>query len=129
MKTKVLTAGTFDILHTGHIEYFKAAKALAEGSDLIIIVATDKNSIKIKKKTPINNQDIRLKRVKELNIADSVILGTESNPINSVLKTKPDIIALGYDQWPNEDSLQSELKQKGLNVKIIRMPKFRKEPL
>jgi len=44
MKTRIVCAGTFDVLHTGHIEYLKSAKALVGDVDLIVIVARDSNS-------------------------------------------------------------------------------------
>lgn len=49
MKT-VLTYGTFDLLHYGHIELLRRAKELAEGGKLIVGVSTDAfNEIKGKK--------------------------------------------------------------------------------
>jgi FAD synthetase len=126
MKTKIFASGTFDLLHTGHVEYFKAAKALEKNSHLTIIVARDSNSTKIKNKPTINSEKIRLKKVKALKIADQVILGYKGNPINSVLKIKPDIIALGHDQWAKIPLLKKELKKHNLIPTIKRMPKFSK---
>lgn len=49
MKT-VITYGTFDLLHYGHIEILRRAKELAEGGKLIVGVSTDEfNAIKGKK--------------------------------------------------------------------------------
>lgn len=46
--TKILTYGTFDLLHRGHINLLKRAKAL--GDELIVGVSTDKfNALKNKK--------------------------------------------------------------------------------
>ena len=126
--TRILCAGTFDKIHTGHIEYFEKAKKLAEDPYLIIIVARDDNSERIKKKKTINNQKTRLEKVKALNIADEVVLGYEKGKIiNRIVNLKPDIVALGYDQWAEEEWLSEELKKRNLNVKIVRMPEFKKE--
>lgn len=128
MKTRVLCAGTFDTLHHGHMAYLKSAKALAENSELIVIVATDSVSKKIKHKIPVNNEETRLEKIRSLEFVDEAVLGFEGNRmIERVISLKPDIIALGYDQWPNEYSLKQELEENGLNVKIIRMPKFSKD--
>jgi glycerol-3-phosphate cytidylyltransferase len=49
MKT-VLTYGTFDLLHYGHIEILRRAKEMANGGDLIVGLSTDEfNSLKGKK--------------------------------------------------------------------------------
>lgn len=49
MKT-VITYGTFDLLHYGHIEILRRAKDLAEGGKLIVAISSDEfNAIKGKK--------------------------------------------------------------------------------
>lgn len=49
MKT-VITYGTFDLMHYGHIELLRRAKELAEGGKLIVGVSTDEfNALKGKK--------------------------------------------------------------------------------
>lgn len=46
MKT-VITYGTFDLLHYGHIEIFRRAKEHAEGGKLIVAISSDEfNAIK-----------------------------------------------------------------------------------
>jgi len=128
MKKRIVCAGTFDILHTGHVEYLKAAKALVEDAELIVIIARDKNSEKIKGKKTVNNEELRLERIRALDFVDRAVLGYEesSRIIDRVVSLKPDIIALGYDQWAKEDWLHDELIKKGLDVKIVRMPEFDK---
>lgn len=49
MKT-VITYGTFDLLHHGHIEILRRAHELAEGGELIVGISTDEfNAVKGKK--------------------------------------------------------------------------------
>jgi len=49
MKT-VLTYGTFDLLHYGHIEILRRAKELAKGGTLVVAISTDEfNSLKGKR--------------------------------------------------------------------------------
>ncbi|MBT3866266.1 FAD synthase [Candidatus Woesearchaeota archaeon] len=130
MKTRIICAGTFDLLHTGHIKYLKEAKKLAKNSELIVIVARDDNSKRIKKKQTVHDENIRLKLISDLDFVDQAVLGFKSGKIiDRVVSLNPDIIALGHDQWAKEEWLNNELKKQCLNVKIVRMKKFPKKYL
>ncbi len=126
MAIRIVCAGTFDKIHKGHIKYLRSSKALADNSELIVLVARDINSEKIKGKKPINNETVRLKNIMGLNFVDEAILGSDKqfNPVLAIASLKPDIIALGYDQWAKEDWLAGSLKELGIFPRIVRMPKF-----
>lgn len=95
MKT-VITFWTFDIVHPGHVYFLQQAKS--QGDALIAIVARDENVKKFKGKAPLHHEKKRIQDIKNLNIADLVELGHESDYFFVIKKHKPDIIALGYDQ-------------------------------
>jgi len=42
-----------------------------------------------------------------------------------VEEIKPDIIALGFDQIHDENKIKSELKKRGLKVKVVRLSEFK----
>jgi len=124
MGRRVMVAGTFDIIHEGHIKMLWSAKSLAgDDGELVVVVARDENVRKYKKREPILEESIRAYIVKNLKPVDRVVLG-EKDPIESVLKLRPDVIALGYDQWADENWLREELLKRGLNVEIVRLPRF-----
>jgi FAD synthetase len=128
MRKRVVCAGTFDRLHTGHVEYLKKAKALLENSELVVIVARDKTSKGIKDKIPIYDEKTRLSRIRRLDFVDKVVLGYgKSRIIGRVVSLRPDLFALGYDQWAQEKWLAKELANKGLDVRIVRMPRFERK--
>ena len=130
MKKRIICAGTFDTLHTGHLAYFESAKALAKDAELIVIVARDTTSEKIKKKKPKNNEEKRLAVISKLPIVNKAVLGyPDGRIIERIISLRPDIIALGHDQWAKEDWLTKELQKHGLVVKIKRMPRFEKRSL
>lgn len=91
---KVMVFGTFDILHKGHISYFKQARK--HGGHLIAVVARDKNVLRIKGRKPMNNEKKRLNIVKRF--VDKAILGGLKDMHNVIVKYKPDVLCLGYDQ-------------------------------
>jgi FAD synthetase len=118
---KVMATGTFDLLHLGHIYYLKQAKKL--GDKLVVVVATDKTVRRLKHE-PVNPEEIRLNLIKELKVVDEAYLGHEDDMYEIVEEIKPDIIALGFDQIHDENYINSQLKKRKLNVKVIRLSEF-----
>ena len=110
-----MASGVFDIIHLGHLHYLKESKKL--GDELIVVVATDK-TVREFKHEPITPEKIRVDLVNELKPVDKAILGYEGDIYTIVEEIKPDIITLGYDQQFKVEEIKTELKKRGLNVKI-----------
>ena len=96
----VLAGGVFDIIHPGHIHTLNDAKEL--GDVLVVVVATDKTAIKMKKREPLHSAELRQELVSSLNMVDLCIIGDEDDIFKTVDLVKPQIIALGYDQTVHE---------------------------
>ena len=122
----VLAEGTFDLLHYGHVYYLTNAKKLGgENSKLIVIVARDKTVEKLKGRKPIIPEDQRRAIVESLKVVDEAILGYEEMNVTKVIeKIKPDIIALGYDKVRMEEDLKRYIREKNLDIKVVRISKF-----
>lgn len=121
--TVVMTGGTFDLLHSGHIFTFQQAKLL--GDILTVVIATDKTVEKEKNRRPSKTQDERVKVVNHIKEVDVAVIGSESDFIETINLIQPDIIALGYDQYHEEKQLYEQLSSKGhSHVKIIRMKEY-----
>ena len=106
----VLVTGGFDPLHSGHIEYFKAAKEL--GDHLVVGVNSD-DWLARKKSKPFMRFEERCTIIKELNCVDEVIGfndddGTANDAIHKILSTKGSqvkvIFANGGDRTKNNIS-------------------------
>ncbi len=119
---KVMATGTFDLLHLGHIYYLKEAKKL--GDRLVVVVSTDLTVRRLKHE-PINSEQIRLDLIKELKIVDEAYIGHEEDIYEIVKEIKPDIIALGFDQYHNEKTIRTELKKRKINAKVVRLSEFK----
>jgi len=119
-KKRVLIAGTFDIIHPGHLWFIKKA---SEYGELTVIVARDKNVTKIKGRRPIIPEEQRLEVIKGLKYIDHAILGSEKEDILQVVeKLKPDVLILGPDQdFIQVEEIQNKLKARGLAVKVIKL--------
>ncbi len=119
----VLTGGTYDIIHIGHLFTLEQARFL--GDALVVILATDKNVERLKKHPPNNSLDDRAKVLENVKSVDAVVKGSETDFISTVDLIHPDIIALGYDQAEEEKTLYSSISTRGhSHVKIIRLKKY-----
>ena len=127
MQKVVMVAGSFDILHLGHINFFKMAKSLCENCILVVVVARDSTIRKIKGREPIFNEKERLELVKSIKFVDDAILGNEvdgGSIFDIIKKIKPSIIALGYDQAVDEENLRDWCSKNGINVEVVRLKKI-----
>jgi len=115
----VLAGGVFDIIHPGHIHTLNAAKAL--GGVLVVAIATDKTAKKMKKRSPLHNQELRRELVSYLSMVDKAIVGHEDDIFQTVKEVKPNIIVLGYDQVHQEKFISDGCKRINLNVEIVRL--------
>ena len=115
----VLAGGVFDIIHPGHIHTLNAAKEL--GDVLVVVVATDKTAIKMKKRKPLHDQKLRKQLVNSLSVVDLCVIGNEDDIFKTVEFVKPEIIALGYDQVHQEKFITDGCKRINLDAKVARL--------
>ncbi len=112
--------GTFDVLHPGHLNYFKQARRW--GDYLIVVVARDKNVLKLKRKGPRNKEKKRLAGVRKLEIVDKAVLGFVSDMFKVIEKFKPAVVCFGYDQKVGKDLIKKIKKAK---IKIKRLKSYK----
>ena len=120
---KVMAAGTFDIIHPGHLYYLSEAKKY--GNKLVVVVARDETSKAFKGKNPIHNEKERLESVRMLKIVDEAVLGRRGNIFDIIKEIKPDVICLGYDQNVQKQQLEDELGKRGIKAEVIRISGYR----
>ena len=97
---RILTYGTFDLLHYGHIRLLKRAREL--GDYLIVAVSTDEFNI-IKGKKSYHDYETRKKMLEAVRYVDLVI--PEENweqKITDVKDYKVDVVVMGSD-WAGSD--------------------------
>src|SRR3989344_3599684 len=123
---KIMVFGVFDGLHPGHLNFFRQARALARRPYLVVSVARDRNVIRLKERKPNLGEKKRMALLKKCKLAEKVVLSGIKNHLPHILKIKPDIIALGYDQKAYVRNLKKDLKNKGLLVRIIRLKPYKK---
>lgn len=97
---RILTYGTFDLLHYGHINLLKRAKAL--GDYLIVAVSTDEFN-ELKGKKAYHNYETRKMMLEAIRYVDLVI--PEENweqKINDIKRYEADVVVMGSD-WAGSD--------------------------
>lgn len=99
MSKTVLTIGTFDHPHKGHVKLLQACKKI--GDWVVVGVNTDEFVKKFKGKKPIMSLDERMTVIGELKSVDDVISNEEAGR-ELILKFQPDFLVIGTD-WANKD--------------------------
>lgn len=115
---KVMAQGVFDILHPGHLHYFRESKDL--GDELVVIIARDS---RVKEKKGLYfNEDERREMVESLKPVDKALLGSEGDIYSTVREIDPDVITLGYDQKHDEEEVREMAENAtGHEVKVERI--------
>lgn len=114
----VFTNGCFDILHRGHVEYLK--KARAQGEVLIVGLNTDASIRHIKGPSrPINGQADRAAVLAGLDSVDYVVLFGQDTPLELINQLKPDILVKGGDWHPEKIAGADIVKSYGGRVLSI----------
>lgn len=102
---RVLTYGTFDILHYGHINLLKRARE--RGDYLIVGLSTDEFNLQ-KNKKAYYSYSIRKAMLESIRYVDEVIPETNwEQKINDVKENNVDIFVIG-DDWKGKFDFLSE---------------------
>ncbi len=97
MPTTVITFGTFDVLHVGHLRIFERARAL--GDRLVVGVSSDDLNESKKGRAPVFTEGERLHIVSSLKPVDEVFLEESLERKRAyVLEHGADILVMG-DDW------------------------------
>ena len=94
---KVITYGTFDLLHYGHVNLLQRAKAL--GDYLIVAISTDEFNWNEKQKKCYFSYDERKRLVESIRYVDLVIPETNwEQKVSDVQEFRVDTFVMG-DDW------------------------------
>ncbi len=120
MKT-VITFGTFDLFHIGHVRILQRASLL--GDTLIVGVSSDKFNFKKKKRNTIFNQSERMEIISSQKCVDSVFLEESMDKKTEyVKKFKADVIVMGDDWKGKFDDIAKEV-----GCEIVYLPRTKYE--
>jgi len=103
-----------DILHKGHIEHLRNAKAL--GDRLIVGVLTDQ-AIMEKKVRPVMNFDQRFDLIRSLSCVDVVVPQHAYSPLTNIMRLKPDVLIESSDH--KDQPANNFMEQNGGRVFVM----------
>lgn len=107
-KTIGLVQGSWDLFHLGHLLYIKEARKLCD----YLVVAMDSDE-KIRKRKgngrPIIPEEERSEFIRQLNIADEVVVKDVNEPKWNLIKNiKPDVLIVIKDNYSDEEIVKLE---------------------
>jgi glycerol-3-phosphate cytidylyltransferase len=107
--TTVITFGTFDVLHVGHLRILQRSRDL--GDRLVVGVSSDALNLSKKSRLPVFSQDERCELVANLKCVDEVFV-EESLDLKReyVEKFAADVLVMG-DDWAGKFDFLSDICQ------------------
>jgi glycerol-3-phosphate cytidylyltransferase len=97
MTTTVITFGTFDVFHLGHLRVIERAASL--GDRLVVGVSADELNLRKKGRLPVFSQHERLEIVAALRAVDEVFVEESLEQKREyILEHEADILVMG-DDW------------------------------
>ncbi|GAA4403608.1 adenylyltransferase/cytidyltransferase family protein [Ornithinibacter aureus] len=93
----VITFGTFDVFHVGHIRVLQRAAAL--GDRLVVGVSADALNLAKKGRAPVYSQDERMEIVASLRVVDEVFVEESlEQKRDYIIEHGADVLVMG-DDW------------------------------
>lgn len=115
----VMFGGAFEIIHPGHIHALSEARGL--GNTLVVVVATDESVERNKGRPPATGQAQRVALISSLRQVDLALAGNKGSIFDILVKVRPDIVALGYDQRHNDGEIVKEAARRGVAITTARL--------
>jgi len=105
MNKRVITFGTFDVFHIGHVNILERAKK--EGDYLIVGLSSDELNFSKKQRYPVYPQAQRMKIIESLRFVDEVFI-EESLDLKAqyIQQFNADILVMGDDWVGKFDSMK-----------------------
>jgi D-beta-D-heptose 7-phosphate kinase / D-beta-D-heptose 1-phosphate adenosyltransferase len=117
-KRIVFTNGVFDILHAGHVQLLRRARAL--GDVLVVGLNSDASTRRLKGPTrPVNRESDRIALVSALDVVDYAVLFDEDNPAELIRAIRPHVHVKGGDYQAESLPEISAVHEVGAQVEIL----------
>ncbi|MBI9056796.1 MAG: adenylyltransferase/cytidyltransferase family protein [Labilibaculum sp.] len=103
---RIITFGTFDLFHIGHLKILERARA--QGDYLIVGISTDALNYSKKQKNPIYSQQDRMRIIESLKVVDEVFYEESLELKGDYIKQfNADVLVMGNDWEGRFDEFKS----------------------
>lgn len=119
---KVLTMGTFDVIHFGHFRFLKRCREIAGKDGMVVLgLNTDDFVLKYKKEPVTMPYEQREKNLMELPWVDYIFKNNQpgGSAKQFIERIMPDIIAVSTDWSPWGPKKKDYLKQLGITQEFL----------
>ena len=116
-RKKVLVSGCYDLLHGGHIAFFKTA---ATFGDLYVSIGRDENLLLLKGKRPVFSEEERLFTVKSIRYIYDAFLASGRGMLDfepDLIRLKPDIFVVNSDGHTSDK--ETLCKENGVRYMVL----------
>lgn len=115
----VFTNGVFDLLHFGHLQQLKQARAF--GDVLIVGLNSDASVKQLGKgpERPLMPQAARQALLEELRCVDAVVVFEEPTPLELIQQLQPDVLVKGADYADKAVVGREEVESRGGKVVLV----------
>ncbi len=115
----IMLGGAFEIIHPGHVHALAEARSL--GNTLVVVVATDGSVERNKGRPPVTDQASRVGLVSSMRQVDLALPGNKGSIYEILLRIRPDVVALGYDQRLAGEEVVREAAKRGVKITTARL--------
>jgi cytidyltransferase-like protein len=126
MTKKVFVSGCYDMLHSGHVEFFREASAYG---DLYVALGSDKTVYDLKGRLPVNDEAERLFMTQAVSYVKYAFISKGSGMLDfegELREIKPDYLIVNEDgHLPEKRSLCAEL---GIEYVILNRKPYENMP-
>jgi cytidyltransferase-like protein len=125
-RKKVFVTGCFDMLHSGHVAFFKEA---AEYGDVYVGLGSDDTVFNLKGRYPVNNQDERKYMIEALASVKECLINTGSGIMDFIKEIEtvhPDIFIVNEDG--NSPAKENLSKKMGIEYKVLKRIPYKNLP-
>jgi len=112
----ILCHGVFDLLHIGHIKYFKESKSMG---DILVVTITSDQFVNKGPGRPAFNEEYRSEAIAALDVVDFVAINEWPTAVETIKIIKPDIYVKGPDYKNYDEDISGNIKLEEDAVKSI----------